>query len=143
MALAVLCMCVSDPSRGRGVRLTGRMTNASTSVPSSKELICRLGCLTQTLHVWNVCLHWGGFGVNVGIWHTWSVWVRFPPQKIDPPKHMYLGPRHLGCFMDTLRHPNGPAALVYPCMAGSASNPYWSRGLGLCTWSGSHKRSVW
>ena len=31
---------------------------------------------SQTLHVWHICLHWGGFGGQCRhIWHTWSVWV--------------------------------------------------------------------
>ena len=32
---------------------------------------------TQTLHVWHICLHWGGLrgqSRHILVWYTWSVW---------------------------------------------------------------------
>ena len=54
---------------------TPRWPDVRGDLAQQGDEVPKATCHTQTLHVWYIYLHWGGFGGQCRhIWHTWSVW---------------------------------------------------------------------
>ena len=60
----LFCCELEKPWTEPGVRLS----QAPVDIVKRPKMLMKHHRISQTLHVWHIYLHWGGLGVNVGIY---------------------------------------------------------------------------